>query len=1324
MLAKSRNFKHGNVSAQPIGGSPHNIARIEPRLPMVTSFNISKLGTGLSRQQSEPVKTNSQKKVEPFDTTTGIISNSPEVISFGKFIPPFDDAGNLNEFGELLQVKQDAILSRAAGAITNIAVQQQFAQMKPQLDSNIYTIKVYCDSHAANIDELLTHFSTIRSKLYFGRDRDLGTLKEIGALPPDVDLSDENTSVLYANKQPLQLKEILNDGSFVNWTSTKTWLQSCMELKEMLANGMPSSFLADGAAATLDPTDTAYYDPYSLVRAKSTQVKKFGFNAAQSLTYPIDAIARINDESLSSAIVSIAAALNSNDTSSGIFSGRVFSDINNIEESIAKISHVLCREFMYSTRLRSDVLADYGYPFNFGGRNVGVWNYLIGQIGADITDITASPLGGGKSLVSLSQTVEPEGTEVLSFEDMYVNDNVGTVRPNAVMTPGTFYYLESSINPTTSGFDVSRINRYLTRLNSATNMLSMVRNDLAFDDEVAHSTVVTKITGNQEEGVDDRRRSTNSTKLNLSGMSDATVALTNPIRLLRHIENKVMSGMGLLRRESGPKLWTNSNKEDIDEDVSPLLISLALEKDDAELQALLFLHQVYSFSSNKVVPTDYNRTIAPNPSDTIVKSQIVDRIVEKIRVLLGRNSSTLRQRGLQEASVSLSVVRQALLSTSDSPALKSLHRIGALIADFDGNFDYSTSKSKTNGRFFIEQSRTTILMNQPRSGTVNPPPDKKSSYSGISKTNYLLALFKLCCLLVHAANPERITSIKSPASKYLSDDYLVVSKIKSATMGVLLASNQIDSGIASIHIQEDLRNFDALRGSRDVPSRIKSLDAPSYDIRKLNVKPPLKVFEVPSIQAGIRVFDSSRPEKKFRGSFDSPKDTNTIVLHYDDAVVKAEHLLADYDAKFRRIIDRFYAFVYDLRGEFSKLKNNLQLKSGNYGRTLSLLSRQLANPNLIRAVMSEEQLMLIRSKMYDISTRLTDYSSPLRSVTPHFSSLQNNDAVEYALPFEDMHLISWNLFLKQFLRNEGYRYSDGVNKKILSIGIPQKLQRRMRVDASRLNPSARTKRNLININVYRVNAFKPDVVYLPKSYIFDTKVFPTRVLSNYTKAGFKLSDLEDLTSVPEDQNVEFNLSSIISSIPFLRAVETGDGTNYIRQFAGYELIQEYLRDYGTFAHHEQSAYDLLKNHVTSLFMEEYLRLVTDLRFDENKYHHYGEISSRSRSKFSKFVSEFTGLNARDYLSASNENFFQDESLFTNVETTVRDMILPKKFDRVFHVVVDPDDFEIDTDKTSIEVVNKYAPDGDVSKIIKTQPDEPSFDKFYVSLESVGEGGAQ
>ena len=1315
MLSKSRVFNHGNVVAQSIGGSAHNIANFETIRPFHASYETTK--NNLDETFTIP-NINQQKKVEPFDTATGIISNSPEIIAFSNFIPVYDKYNNLNEFGQYLQTKQDSILIRSSKTVQSLITSTVGNILISAAEANAGNILEYLELHAKGIEELLNHFSLIRKKLDFRYPIDQNILKLIGVLPPDYVLNDPESQVFYANSLPFSVEEILNESSNVTntWTPTKIWLQSCLELKELLANGMPQSFLSDGMTLGIDPHNTSYYDALSLNQARSSLVKKFGFNERQVLAYPIQNLVRGNVDNIGAIISVTTAVFNSSDIGSSIFNQKIFSDTSSIDESIAKLSHLLCKEYVYSTKMRSTVVIDYGYPFNFGGKNSNIWNHFIGQVGADITDISSTPLGGGKSLVSLAQTVEPDGTEVLSFEDRYINDNVGTVRPNVVITPGTIYYLESSINPTTNGFDITRLNRYLSRLNSATNMLKMVKEDLSFKPETPYSSIINKVTNVSEPGVTvtNTSDSTVDTTKNQK-QEDIKNALSNPVNLLRHIEKNIFGGSGLLRRNIGPKLWTNKNPNDVDTDVSALLISLAMDKDDAELQALLFLHQIYSAASATGAVMEYSPASLPTPADNVIKIQIVDSIIKRVKNLLDQDTTLSRLKHQDEISLSISVIKDALLSQFTSPHLRVLNQIGLLLTQFDENFDRDDANSRTNGRFFLDQTRNVGITTQTRNNNnaINLPTDKKSAYSGIQKTSYLIAMFKLCCLMVHLANPERLGSIKKPNVRGQGSDKVTISKIRNSVIGVFLGSAELNQGITKFNISENdsqgKQSFGLSGISNLGPSVNKIYNSSIPGIKKLDTfNKNIKVFELPSaIKSGVKIFGNNTATSL---NVFSSANTRLVALQYDETMVGIENMLADYDKKMMRFVDRFYSFVYGLKSEFTLLKNNLQLKSGLYGRTLLILTRQIGDPTLTRSLFSEEQLLLMRSKFEDYMVRLKkDYNSPIRDSIPHFQSLKDINGFECLLPIEDVHLVSWNTFLKSFLASGEYVEGAGSNKKIISIGIPQKMHRRMRVNSSNLS-GTRHRNSLIKVCIYRVNSFLPDVIYKPKTFLFDLKLFPTRVLRNFIYNGFSVSESEDIsTNVPTSTSLFQTLSDdVVGFIPHWKNTED---YNFTLVDA---LEKSSLRDTNYSFLSDDEFKEIFDNHSISFLMEEYLRYVADLPFDEQKYQQYNVISQKSQSQFSKFVMERA---PSETIRGSTDNLYNDETLLSNQETIVRSLILPKKFDRAFHVIFDPDDFEID-ERTPQKVIEKYVGiTGDVSSLSRNDYNEPTFDKYYVALET-------
>lgn len=1323
MLSKLKNYKHGNVSTQSLGSPAHAIFSANIKKPISLSYELS--DTILDETIVLP-RENPQNNVEQFDITTGINGNSPEIISFSNFIPVYGKNGELNEFGNYLRKKQDAYLVRASSNISNLlsSPSNNLSTLTNRAFTNSLNINSFCENSVRGIENILTHFSSIKRKMDFRTSFDKDTLRFLGLTPPRVILNDNNSRNFFPDFSVLSVEEILLEKSDVlrHWTPTKIWIQACLELKEVLSSGMVRTFLSDGDVLGVDPTNYAYYDTYTLVPARSSLIKKFGFSSNPRTTTTLQGLI-VKDPNTFRDVLSSTTILFSDNFA--IFNDKILSDGASIDESIAKVSHILCKEYVYSTKIRTDVVSDYGYPFTLGAQNTAIWNHLIGQAGADITDIKTSPLGGGKSLISLAQSIEPDGVEVLSFEDRYINDNVGTIRPDAVIAPGTIYYVESSVSSISAGgFDVTRLGRYITRLNSANNMLRMIKEDLSFLPATPYATVNSKVLNKTESATSPEGFFSNAASAIIDRNKDPKKeivinALSNPINLIRHIEQVVLNGSGLLRRSNGgPKLFTNKNFFDITQDVSPLLISLALDKDDAELKTLLFLHQIYNYGDSIITLNIYSGIPGSNVGTASIKNQINELILERIKSLLNSDSIYRDKNEAEEFKLSMSVIKEALSSPKDSPSLRMLNKIGQLIFDFEQNFDKVNTAARTGGRFFLEKPRRGNTSTRDTS-RIFTELDNISAYSGVQKTSYLIGLFKLCCLMIHAANPERLIAINKPRSRNEANDNVSIKKIRNAIVGTFVKANLLNQGITKFTLSEnDVEGMNSFGPSTpSLATAITTLNKP---------KKQIKIFELPnSSQSGIKILDIKNPSKK---TIVNNEKAPPVVLYYDEILVKTENMLADYDIKLTKFIDRFYGFVYALKDDMSKLKNNLQSTNyQSYGQNIRSIINLIGDPSLNTSLLSDRQLLLMKSRMHDYTSRLNnDYVSPIKESIPHFLNLHDKPIENY-LPIEDVHLVSWNLLLEDFLKDGRFFDGEGSNKKIMSIGIPQKLHRRMRVNASRLSGDV-NRNSLIQLCIYRVNSFLPDVIYKPLVYDFDLNLFSTKTLSNYKKCGFNVSQNKRQTIHAGLLNLENlcttanNLESLTNPAKFVRFSQSiADFIPQLKSNQEYKfnLVEptnknKIKENYYSFLN-EQRFNQLYRNHSTSFLLEEYLRFVTDLAFDENRYTQYDIISKKNDSKFTKFAKEFMDPNR--VLNRTFENFFNDENLVSNLDSILKNLVIPKKFDRVFHIIFDPDDFEIDS-RTSQDVIQKYIGNsGRIEDITKNETDEPTFDKYYVVIKS-------
>jgi len=1222
MASKENQEMHGNIASMNVKS---DVTSLKSPVSLFSSYK--------STEKNSFKESEMQVSVEPFEIFTGITNDSPEIVLLTNFIPVYDDSGVLNKAGQVFQAKQDSLLVSANSSIESIINSNVYSQIVDKVVSNRQELENFCQYFGQDIDSLLRKFYVIRKKLDCRSPINEQDLSLIG-------INSNSFSSLSS------IEEILseNDSSIISkWTATKAWIQVVLELKESFQSGL--SVLLSDSLSTQNKNDAYYESPYNIVTPKSAFIKKFGFNANR-ITVP-DFFSLSTSDNIKFTVQDLKILFNLK-SSFNIFNRSVFSDISRIDESISRLSHVICKEYVFSTRMDSKVLTDYGYSLDTNNGNVKIWDYLFGRSGSDITDISTSPLGDGKSLVSLSQYIETDGTEVLSFEDNYIKDNVGTKRPNAVLTPGTYYYVESSINSSINNFDLIRIDSYVLRLKSAIAMLEMLKNNLAFKNDInSYVTVSQKVTKKSEltgpsndsflsnklkgstkfRGVNSEslQQKTNSSSrgINSQGKStDVKDVLSNPILLLREIEKEILGDSYLLVRSPSPMSWTTSKKpfEEI-KDISPLIISAAIE--DSELMSLLFMH-LSAGISGKNLQSQSQTGITTNTNKHEISTKIIERLKE-ITSYSATNFFTLNEQSdkrlfnyyqIEECLVSEnSQVRQTLFNIENflNKLIKYFDALEINESDFE-KFFISNPLNPANQSFLRRQRADEVVVPQ--------VVDKRTTYSSIQKTTYIAAIFQLCCLMVHAANSERITARTNVG---YGDEYVVNAVKKPA-------------------------------------------------LRNENEK--AKVQQV---------------------------QKNSFPFSYDSIMVECEKSLSTYNKTLLGHVNRVYGFIFSLYKELENFSLSLKNKGSKYSDFIETLGIYISDPSLRRLLMTEEQMLLIRGKFYDVTLRSNlSYDSEIKKTIPYFLNLKDNQNVDHFLPIEDVHLVSWNLLLKDYLNSFGFRESEGFNKKIISVGIPQKLHRFLQKDASKIDGSGPARKNkLIKIHIFKVDNLRPDVVYRPLTYLFDLDRFPTRVLKNYIDSGFSLtkSSVLDLSKIPI---LKSSFGSDITSINSFTLF-----TDQKSSFDDYQFLNSEEKD------------ELIRNHSMNFLVEEYLNYFSGVSFDEQKYFRYDAIKKIIDTEFLKFVNQIENTQIQSFNSPSIENYFSGETFLTNIESLKRSLIIPKKFDRTFNIIFDPDDFFINEDLTEKATLKKYELDDD-EETFKTNVGDITFDTYYVAVESYDE----
>ena len=604
-MAKGSNF--GNVSVSKSVDPPQ-----QPK-------NVASYGFPTTYRNDSFDTSTVQTSVNSFDVSTGFTSDTPQIISLIDFVPVYKDNGALTKFGEFLQSKQDSKLISAKSSIDSILSLPDYNKIEKKIKDNKKIIREFFDSYGSEIESLLFEIESLKLKMDFRYPLDQKILEDAGYFQ------------YYTFGKPAEIEQILGDTKeiYEKWTATKSWLQSCLKIKDILREGMPytineTNFIIDingyknphTLASTTLPSSKFNYnillsgvgkvldvyggDIYGL--SLSPLLPKGDSQISQSPAFEPES--PVSQEQLTPATLDFTSLsdieLATNSLVSlvqgqfSLFTNKPFSTTEPVENSIAKLSYLISKEFLYSKKLVegsqnnntkiSEIFGNFNFSLNAEGSNINFWDHVVGLFGKDITDIQVSPLGGGNSLVSLCQSVEANNVEVLTFEDQYLKDDIG-VRKGTTLTPGIFYYLESALNSNASGFDTARIQSLIARLGNSIDFCNLASDEMMFTD----SYLPFKSTNERIAKIYSSNKKDPNVETVfdlLYGISDPPVnqyGLDNPISLIRKIENSILSDSRILNRETGPASPTNSDFSDF----SGLMISAALS--DPTLLCDLFL---------------------------------------------------------------------------------------------------------------------------------------------------------------------------------------------------------------------------------------------------------------------------------------------------------------------------------------------------------------------------------------------------------------------------------------------------------------------------------------------------------------------------------------------------------------------------------------------------------------------------------------------------------------------------------------------------------------------------------------------------------------
>lgn len=436
--------------------------------------------------------------------------------------------------------------------------------------------------------------------------------------------------------------------------------------------------------------------------------------------------------------------------------------------------------------------------------------------------------------------------------------------------------------------------------------------------------------------------------------------------------------------------------------------------------------------------------------------------------------------------------------------------------------------------------------------------------------------------------------------------------------------------------------------------------------------------------------------------------------------------------------------------------------------TLQELSNIVNDSDSLHMLFSESQIRLVTSHIADVSTT--------------YQNIKKQANEEKSLFVIDINKVSTKL--RDIIANvfSNPKFINTTSKKILTVGIPQGFisHLKQRVDVGKFADTNRKQEDVINVVVYKTDKLNPDIIFKPLKFLFECSKFPVKAESDIRQVnGSGIDDILSKIGIRDsletsndnsssfvqyinatNQQVEVFASSEYSFLTKQQKQEICSNhimsyllETYIRTLTGMSTSEFDIDIVDQPYQMEQNFIDLIKFKEPSTIMFSATTTVTTTSTSTTKTKTTNMFTTTARATYGgtleaidldtrKAVEVFSkssdmdtaNINGRTPNSYKRQRTIDDMSkTLTNVGDPILIMqkfLSPKQFDRVFNIIVDPFEFEIDVEKTllsqqgsrayqdllsakEIDIVN------DVQRIKKNPIDENLvFDRYIVAIETI------
>lgn len=420
--------------------------------------------------------------------------------------------------------------------------------------------------------------------------------------------------------------------------------------------------------------------------------------------------------------------------------------------------------------------------------------------------------------------------------------------------------------------------------------------------------------------------------------------------------------------------------------------------------------------------------------------------------------------------------------------------------------------------------------------------------------------------------------------------------------------------------------------------------------------------------------------------------------------------------------------------------------------------------NLIKLFLNDGQIKVFANCVADVVSILNS--------NRQFSLDANNDGTfndsdYFKILDESVIFPKMKKQLEDFFKLPQFVEPSASNLKIFSVGLPigflNLLREKIDVSSTKRESVYQFQNDVVKIKLYKLDILNPDIVFKPKEYLFELSRFPVRNESLIRNADNQPSDI----------------LSIAEKFPTRDYLNTfTDGGAEVQYFGPNDTaLQGDIYPYLT----KEQKEEIYTNHVTSYLLESYTRIMTSLSPAEHnisvidppslveqnfvqdliksyilKISQSGNVRPAANplgildnSQIVPVANQFLQnqqipvetsenlLNQIDFSDSTLAFAIDAGAVFTNQSNplaAVRKLMIPKIFDRVFNIVVDPNSFEIDRERTEATPLGTAALqamiiNGDVIQKNDSslglqyrerfvEQGELMFEKYFVAIETL------